>query len=145
MNLEIDDNNNDNYININYLDKNNEDIGSNLGKIDENKEDIASNLSEKTYIKNNAKSYLKNVHNILFYADKEQVNFRNNFYNKTFEVNANKNDLIEINLKMLLEYEYINKAHIVIVAFKLINDNKEEIYVNTYHNGDDILYKNFVF
>ena len=46
---------------------------------------------------------------------------------------------------MLLEYEYINKSHILITAFKLINDNKEEIYVSTYHNKDDILYKNFVF
>ena len=46
---------------------------------------------------------------------------------------------------MLLEYEYIDKSHIVIVAFKLINDNNEEIYINTYHNRDNILYKNFVF
>ena len=46
---------------------------------------------------------------------------------------------------MLLEYEYIDKSHIVIAAFKLINDNNEEIYVDTYLNKDDILYKNFVF
>ena len=46
---------------------------------------------------------------------------------------------------MLLEYEYIDKSRIVIAAFKLINDNKEEIYVATYRNGDDILCKNFVF
>ena len=46
---------------------------------------------------------------------------------------------------MLLEYENINKSHIVIAAFKLINDNKEEIYVGTYLNKDDVLYKNFVF
>ena len=46
---------------------------------------------------------------------------------------------------MLLEYEYIDKSRIVIAAFKLINDNKEEIYIDTYHNRDDILYKNFVF
>ena len=46
---------------------------------------------------------------------------------------------------MLLEYENNNKSHIVIAAFKLINDNNKEIYVNTYHNRDDILYKNFVF
>ena len=46
---------------------------------------------------------------------------------------------------MLLEYEYIDKSRIVITAFKLINDNKEEIYVGTYLNKDDILYKNFVF
>ena len=48
-------------------------------------------------------------------------------------------------MKILLEYEYINKSHIVITAFELINDNKEEIYVSTYHNKDDVLYKNFVF
>ena len=46
---------------------------------------------------------------------------------------------------MLLDYENIIESDIVITAFKLINDNKEEIYVATYHNGDDILYKNFVF
>ena len=46
---------------------------------------------------------------------------------------------------MLLDYENITESHIVITAFKLINDNKEEIYVATYHNGDDILYNNFVF
>ena len=46
---------------------------------------------------------------------------------------------------MLLEYEYIDKSRIVIAAFKLINDDKEEIYVAIYHNKDDILYKNFVF
>ena len=56
-----------------------------------------------------------------------------------------KNDFLEITLKMLLEYEYIDKSRIVNAAFKLINDNNEEIYVNTYHNRDDILYKNFVF
>ena len=46
---------------------------------------------------------------------------------------------------MLSEYEYIDKSRIIIAAFKLINDNNEEIYVNTYHNRDGILYKNFVF
>ena len=46
---------------------------------------------------------------------------------------------------MLLEYKYIDKSRIVIAAFKLFNDNKEEIYVGTYLNKDDILYKNFVF
>ena len=56
-----------------------------------------------------------------------------------------KNDFLETNLKRLLDYEKINESYIVITAFKLISDNKEEIYVATYLNGDDILYKNFVF
>ena len=111
INLEIDDDG-VNYININYTDLNNlnyiksneeniasnlekvdenkDNIASNLEKIDENKDDIASNLSEITYIKNNSKSYLKNVYNILYYNIKEKIIFDNNFYNKTFELNAKK-------------------------------------------------------
>ena len=97
-------------------------------------------------MKNNISTqYLKSIYNILFYDKKTQVDFRNNFYNKTFELNAKKDDFIEINLKMLLDYENINKSHNVITAFRLINDNKEEIYVATYINGNDILYKSFVF
>ena len=56
-----------------------------------------------------------------------------------------KNDFLEINLKLLLEYEYIDKSLIVIAAFKLHNDNNEEIYVNTYHSKNNVLYNNFVF
>ena len=91
IDLEIDDN--DNYINIDYLDRNNEerintnknDISSNLSKINTNKnnistnlikintneDDILYNLSEINYIKNNnSKSYIKNIYNILFYDKK---------------------------------------------------------------------------
>ena len=112
INLEIDDDS-INYININYIDKNNlnyiktnkENTTSNLGKIDTNKNDISANLikinsneddilynsSEINYIKNNiSKSYFKNVYNILFYDVKEHIDFRNNFHNKTFELNAKK-------------------------------------------------------
>ena len=85
INLGIDDKSS-NYINIDYLDKNNISL-----KIEKNKSDIASNLSEITYIKNNiSKSYLKNVYNILYYNIKEKIDFNNNFYNRTFELNAKK-------------------------------------------------------
>ena len=122
IDLEIDDN--ENYINIDYLDRNNSsnlekintDISSNLGKINTNKNDISTNLikinsnkddilynlNEINYLKNNKSTqYLKNVDNILFYNKKTQIDFRNNYYNKKFELNANKNDFIEINLRML--------------------------------------------
>ena len=46
---------------------------------------------------------------------------------------------------MLLDYENINESHIVFTAFKLIDDDDDEIYISTYHNEDKILYKNFVF
>ena len=179
IDLEIDDN--ENYINIDYLGRNNSsnlekintDISSNLGKIGENKNDISSNLKKITknegdistnlikinsneddilynlneinYLKNNKSiQYLKNVYNILFYNKKTQVDFRNNFYEKVFDVNANKNDFIEINLRMLLNYENINESHLVFTAFKLIDDDNE-LYISTYNNKDNISYKNFVF
>ena len=76
INFEIDDDNID-YININYVDKNNEDIekknniSTNLIKINSNKDDILYNLNEINYLKNNnSTQYLKNVYNILFYDKK---------------------------------------------------------------------------
>ena len=92
IDLEIDDDN-ENYINIDYLDKNNEEridtnknnISTNLVNIRGNEDNIAYNLSEIDYIKNNiSKSYLKNVYNILYYNIKEKIDFNNNFYDKTF-------------------------------------------------------------
>ena len=88
---------------------------------------------------------LKNIKNILFYDERDQINFKGIFFNKTFELNIKKNDFIEIDLRMLLDYENINEAHIVITEFKLYNDNDEQIYTATYNNGDSISYKNFVF
>ena len=48
-------------------------ISTNLININTNEDDIAYNLSEINYIKNNIpKSYLKNIHNILFYDKKHR-------------------------------------------------------------------------
>ena len=128
---------NKNFTNIIYLDKNDislkieknkNDISSNLGKIDTNKNDISTNLinintnedniaynlSDINYIKNNnSKSYLKNVYNILFYNKKTQIDFRNLFYEKVFDVNTNKNDFIEMNFKINLQYEDISARNYV--------------------------------
>ena len=46
---------------------------------------------------------------------------------------------------MLLDYENINESHLVFISFELINDDDEELYIGTYNNKDNILYKNFVF
>ena len=60
------------------------------------------------YLKNN-KSYLKNVYNILFYNNNEQISFKDEiFYEKEFNVNASINDFIEIKFKIGLEYRNIN-------------------------------------
>ena len=180
VDLEIDDNN-INYININYIDKNNEgieknknDISSNsgkittnegnissyLGKINTNESNISSNLIkissneddilynsiEINYIKNNnSKSYLKNIYNILFYDKKTQINFRNIFYEKVFDVNANKNDFVEINFKISLQYEDISERSYVKSVYQIFNENDNSLYIKSVNNNDYSYYSNKIF
>ena len=105
---------------------------------------ISSNL-EKINKKIDDSIKFKNIKNILFHDKKEQIDFKNIFFNKTFELNIKKNDFIEIDLRMSLDYENINESHITITEFRLYNDDDERIYIATYNNGDSISYKNFVF
>ena len=112
--------------------------------------DIQDSLDNVKNISNDLKQIndsikLKNIINILFYNERDQINFKGIFFNKTFELNIKKNDFIEIDLRLLLDYENIKEAHIVITEFKLYNDNDEQIYISTYNNGGSISYKNFVF
>ena len=88
IDLEIDDDN-ENYINIDYVNRNNEEridtnknnISTNLIKINSNEDDILTDLNEINYIKNNnSKSYLKNVYNILFYDSNEQISFKDEIF-----------------------------------------------------------------
>ena len=101
--------------------KNESAISTNLIKINSNEDDILYNLSEIDYLKNNiSKSYLKNIYNILFYNEKTQVDFKGIFYEKIFAIDAKQNDFIEINLKMLLEYENINEKIFLILFMKFL-------------------------
>ena len=151
INLEIDDNS-VNYININYVDKNNEDIeknknyiSTNIINISGNEDNIASNLSEINYlIKNKSTQYLKNVYNILFYDKKTQIDFRNNFYNKTFDVNANKNDFIEMKFKIDLQYESISERNYVKTIYEIFDENDNSLYIKSVNNNDYVYFSNRV-
>ena len=83
--------------------------------------------------------------NILFYNERKQIDFKNNFFDKTYELNIKKDDFIEIDLRMLLDYENIDNSNIIITEFRLYNDDDEQIYTATYNNGNNISFKNFVF
>ena len=80
--------------NSSKIDENENNISTNLINIRGNESNMAYNLSEINYIKNNIlKFYLRNIYNILFHDKKTQIDFRNLFYEKVFDVNANKKDL----------------------------------------------------
>ena len=106
--------------------------------------DISNDL-EKIDKKIDDSIKLKSIYNVLFYNEREQISFKNNFFDKTYDINIKKDDFIEIDLRMLLDYENINESHITITEFRLYNDNDEQIYTNTYNNGNHISFNNFVF
>ena len=77
-------------------------FSSDLEQIDTNKDNITSNLEKiddlSTKLNNSIK--LKNIKNILFYNEKEPIDFKNIFFNNTFEFNIKKMIL----LKLILGY-----------------------------------------
>ena len=150
INLEIDDDS-INYININYVDNNNlnyiktnkENITSNLEKTDTNKNDISTNLSEINYIKNNiSKPYLKNIYNILIYESKTQVDFRGIFFEKLFDVNASKNDFIEMNFKFELEYQDTDDRNYVKTIYELFDEDNNSLYIKSITNNNYVYFSN---
>ena len=150
INLEIDDNS-VNYININYVDKNNEDIeknkndiSTNLIEINSNEDDIAYNLSEINYLKNNKSTqYLKNVYNILLYNSKTQISFKKDiFYEKIFDINASKNDFIEMKFKIELEYRDTDDRHYVRSIYEIFDENDNRLYIKSISNNEYSYFSN---
>ena len=112
-------------------------ISTNLIKINSNEDDILHNLSEINNIKNNkSKSYLKNIYNIIFYDEKTKVDFSNSFYEKIFNINTSVNDFIEINLKMLLEYENIDEKIYVNTVYEIFDENNNSLYISRINNNE---------
>ena len=123
--------------NSSKIDINKNDLSTNLININTNEDNIAYNLSEINYIKNNnSKSYLNNIYNIVFYNSKTEVDFRNLFYEKIFEVNAKENDFIEINLKMLLEYKDISEKNYFNTIYEIFDENNNSLHIFTINNND---------
>ena len=120
-------------------------ISTNLININGNENNIAYNLSEIDYLKNNIpKSYLKNIYNISFYDKKTQIDFRNLFYEKVFDVNANKNYFIEMNFKINLEYESISERSYVKSIYEIFDENDNSLYVKLASNNEYLYFSNRV-
>ena len=119
-------------------------ISSNLININANKDNILYNLNEINYIKNNKPTqYLKNIYNILIYDSKIQIDFRKDiFYEKIFDVNANKNDFIEIFFKIQLEYRNTDDRHYIKSIYELFDENNNNLYVKSINNNDYAYFSN---
>ena len=121
----------------NNISSNKNNISTNLIKINSNENGILSNLNEINSIKiNNSKSYLKNVYNILFYNEEKQINSGEIFYEKIFVIDSNQDDFIEINLKMLIEYEDISQKKFVRNIYEILDENNNSLYFSQINNDN---------
>ena len=135
---------NDILSNSSKIDDNKNYISTNLISINGNEDNIATNLSEINNIKNNIpKSYLKNLYNVLFYDEKVQIDFRNIFYEKVFELDGNINNFIEIFFKIELLYNSIDDRHYVKSIYELFDDdNNNSLYIKSVNNNDYSYFSN---
>ena len=125
---------------------NKNDISTNLININTNEDNIASNLSEINYLKNTKPTqYLKNIYNILFYDKKTQIDFRNNFYEKVFDIDASVNDFVEMNFKIELEYRDTDDRHYVKSIYEILDENNNSLYIKSVNNNGYSYYSNKIF
>ena len=102
-------------------------------------------MSEINYIKNNiSKPYLKNINNILFYDSKTQIDFRNLFFEKVFDVNASINDFLEIFFKIDLEYEDISERNYAKTIYEIFDETNNSLYVKSVTNDNYTYFSNRV-
>ena len=146
INKNSQDNSKDISTNKGLISINKSDISTNLIKINSNEDNIATNLEEINYLKNNSsKSYLKNVYNILFYNNNEQISFKDEiFYEKEFDVNASINDFIEIKFKIALEYRNINDRNYVKNIYEILDKNNNSLYIKSASNSEYSYFSNRV-
>ena len=112
-------------------------ISTNLIKINSNEDDILTNLNEINYLKNKSKSYLKNLYNILFYNNNEQISFKDEiFYEKVFDIDASINNFIEMNFKIELEYQDIDDRHYVKSIYEIYDENNNSLYIKSVSNNE---------
>ena len=100
-------------------------------------------MSEINYIKNNiSKTYLKNIYNILIYESKTQIDFRGIFCEKVFDVNANKNDFVEMTFKTELEYQDTNDRNYVKMICELFDEYNNSLYIKSVTNNNHVYFSN---
>ena len=93
---------------------------------------------------NKSTQYIKNIYNILFYNKKTQINFRNIFYEKLFDVNASKNDFIEMKFKIDLQYEDISERNYVKTIYEIFDENNNGLCIKSVTNDNYTYFSNRV-
>ena len=79
----------------------------------------------------------------MFY-NKIQIDFKNLFYKKVFDVNANKNDFIEMNFKIDLQYKDVSERNYVKTISEIFDENDISLYVKSTNDNEYSYFSNRV-
>ena len=108
-------------------------ISNDIKQINDNKEEI-KNISTKLY--------LKNLYNDI-YHDSDINPITNIFFDKTYNLNAKRNDFIEVCFKLLIKYDDVSNAKHITNNFILYDmSNGQELISYSYDNSDYIANSN---
>ena len=87
------------------------------------------------------KLYLKNLFNDIYHENDIQIGHI--FFDKTYTINAKRNDFIEVFFKLLIKYEDTSNAKHITTNFILYDmSNGQELYSTSYDNSDYIANSN---
>ena len=75
---------------------------------------------------------------------KTQIDFRNLFYEKVFDVNSKQNDFIEMHFKIDLEYRDISERNYVKTVYEILDDNEISLYIKSATNSEYPYFSNRV-
>ena len=72
------------------------------------------------------------------------MDFRNLFYEKVFDVNANKNDFIEMKFKIDLQYNDISERNYVKTIYEIFDEYNNSLYIKSVTNNNYAYFSNRV-
>ena len=82
-----------------------------------------------------SKLYLKNLFNILYFD--EDLPIGHSFFEKSYTINAKRNDFIEVYFKLLIKYDDVTNAKHITTNF-ILYDGDVELNSYSYDNSDYI-------
>ena len=76
---------------------------------------------------------------------KTQIDFRNLFFEKVFDIDSNKNDFLEMSFKISLQYESISERSYVKTIYQIFDESDNSLYIKSVDNNDYPYYSNKMF
>ena len=131
---------NSNKIYVKYFQKTDEmsikDIQDSLDSVKKISNDIKQINTNKEKINNiSTKLYLKNLYNDIYHDN--DISIEHIFFDKTYTIDAKKNDFIEVYFKLLIKYEDTTNSKHITTNF-ILYDGNVELISYSYDNNDYI-------